>query len=332
MDKKYIVYFDSGTTNSRAYLLDEEFNVLNRKKKNVGSKDSSIAGSNKILLDGLYELYTELLKDSGLKDENVKSIYMSGMVTSPYGVHEVPHLILPLSIEEFSGRLYRHYEDVNFKRNVYLVPGLKTVNEDFSFVGNMRGEEIEIIGTLNELRHKGVDDVALIMPGSHTHVTYVKDNGIRDIISNFSGELFHALKEETILAPILSEDFQELDAEMVKKAIENLGKFGFNRALYIGHAMRMMNVATPLQQFSYTEGVINGGIREALEYYCQHRWTECQSVALVCNEFMYKLFSIIFEGSKYIKNIIWLPISDEKSYAVDGLKEIVKHRGEGTDE
>ena len=58
----------------------------------MGSKDSSIAGSNKILLDCLYELYTELLKDSGLKDENVKSIYMSGMVTSPYDpyIKELP--------------------------------------------------------------------------------------------------------------------------------------------------------------------------------------------------------------------------------------------------
>jgi len=221
---KYIVYFDSGTSNSRIYLLDKDFQVLYVDKKNVGSRNSSIEGSNRVLIEGLYELYTKLLQEKHLTEEDVTSIYMSGMITSPYGMKEVPHLKVPLSVQEFADSLYCHYEDTLFHRNIYLVPGLKTVNDDFSFVGNMRGEEIEIIGTLDELRSRGITHAALMMPGSHTHVTYVKDDVVSDIISNFTGELFYALKKETIMAPILGVEAtaDDLDPDMIHKALENL--------------------------------------------------------------------------------------------------------------
>ena len=51
---KYIVYFDSGTSNSRIYLLDKDFQVLYVDKKNVGSRNSSIEGSNRVLIEGMF--------------------------------------------------------------------------------------------------------------------------------------------------------------------------------------------------------------------------------------------------------------------------------------
>ncbi|MCI5481794.1 MAG: 2-dehydro-3-deoxygalactonokinase, partial [Lachnospiraceae bacterium] len=121
---KYIVYFDSGTSNSRIYLLDRDFEVLYVDKKNVGSRNSSIEGSNRVLIEGLYELYTKLMNEKNLKEEDIENIYMSGMITSPYGMKEVPHLVLPLTVQGFADSLYCHYEDTCFKRNIYLVPGI----------------------------------------------------------------------------------------------------------------------------------------------------------------------------------------------------------------
>ena len=92
--------------------------------------------------------------------------------------------------------------------------------------------------------------------------------------------------------------------------------------------MRIMESGTPLQRFSYGEGVVNGGVRKSLEYYCEHFWKGCDTLVIVSDEFMYRLFSIIFEGSPYIKNIVWMPISATKSYAVEGLRKIVGLKGE----
>ena len=189
----YLLYFDSGTSNTRAYLLDRDFQVRYVAKKAVGSKDSAIAGSNRVLIEGMRALHDQVLAENGLGEENISAIYASGMITSPYGLKEVPHLPLPLTVKKFADSLYPFREDTCFHREIILVPGLKTLSDDFSFVNNMRGEEIEIIGALEELKAMDdVQDAAMIFPGSHTHVTYVQGEEITGIISNFTGELFYA--------------------------------------------------------------------------------------------------------------------------------------------
>ena len=330
--KSYLLYFDSGTSNTRAYLLDRDFQVQYVAKKAVGSKDSAIAGTNRVLIEGMKELYDQVLEKNGLEEGDISDIYSSGMVTSPYGLKEVPHLPLPLTVKDFADSLYPFREDTCFHREIVLVPGLKTLSDDFSFVNNMRGEEIEIIGALDELKARDdthdIQDAALIMPGSHTHVTYIQGEEIKGIISNFTGELFYAIQKDTILSPVLTSDSRELDVEMVKQGYENLKRFGFNRAIYICHAMRLFQRGTPQQRFSYGEGVIMGGVRQSLEYYCEHLWPKCRTAVLVSDRFMYELFSALLEGSGYIDRVLWMPISETKSYAVSGLKKIVSVKGD----
>lgn len=326
--ERYLLYFDSGTSNTRAYLLDKDFQIKYVAKKAVGSKDSAIAGSNQVLIEGMKSLYDQVLAENGLEEKDISAIYASGMITSPYGLKEIPHLPLPLTVKDFAQNLYPFREDTRFHRDIVLVPGLKTLSDDFSFVNNMRGEEIEIIGALEELKAMdNVQDAALIFPGSHTHVTYIQGDEITGIISNFTGELFYAIQKDTILSPVLSSGTGPLDTDMVRQGYQNLKRFGFNRALYICHAMRLFDRGTPQQRFSYGEGVIMGGVRESLEYYCENLWPKCRTVVLVSNEFMYQLFSTLLEDSPYIDRVLWMPISETKSYAVSGLKKIVSVKG-----
>ena len=325
--KDYILYYDSGTSNTRAYLLDRNFQVRYTVKKAVGSKDSAIAGSNRVLIEGLWELYNSVLSANALEEGDISAIYASGMITCAYGLKEVPHLTLPLTVEELAGGLLPFLEDTLFHREIVLVPGLKTVHDDITFVNNMRGEEIEIVGALDELQSRGAPhDLALILPGSHTHVTCLQGEQITGIISNFTGELFHAIQKETILSPVLQWDGSPPDRAMVLKGYENLEKFGFNRALYICRAMDAFGEGTPAQRFSYGEGVILGGVRQSLEYYCRNFWPGCRTAALVSDEFMYQLFSILLEDSPCIDQVLWLPISEGKSYGVNGLKKILSRR------
>lgn len=325
--KDYILYYDSGTSNTRAYLLDRDFSVLDTAKTAVGSKDSAIAGSNRVLIEGLWGLYNRMLSANGLEEGDISAIYASGMITCAYGLKEVPHLVLPVTVEGLAGQLVPFLEDTLFHREIVLVPGLKTVHDDITFVNNMRGEEIEVVGALDELQRLGAPrDLAMILPGSHTHVTCLQGEQITGILSNFTGELFHAIQKETILSPVLQWDGSPPDREMVLKGYENLEKFGFNRALYICRAMDAFGKGTPAQRFSYGEGVILGGVRQSLEYYCKHFWTACRTAVLVSDEFMYQLFSILLEDSPCIDRVLWLPISAEKSYGVSGLKKILSCR------
>lgn len=70
-----------------------------------------------------------------------------------------------------------------------------------------------------------------------------------------------------------------------------------------------------------------GGVRESLEYYCENLWPKCRTVVMVSNEFMYQLFAALFEDSPFIDRVLWMPISESKSYAVSGLKKIIGAKG-----
>lgn len=323
--ENYIVYFDSGTSNTRLYLLDQDMNRVCVKKRSIGSKDSAAAGSNRVLLEGLKQMYDEVLDENGLTDAQVNRIFASGMSTSPYGIKEIPHQVIPITVEQFAKDHPSFFEEEYFGRDIELIPGLKTVGDEISKVNNMRGEEIEIIGALEALPPECAGkSIAMIMPGSHTHTALVRDGCIQDILSTFSGELFYALKTSTVLAPVLSVPVEEFNAEQVKKGYENLIRYGFNRAIYICHAMRIFEEGGEVDRVSYAEGVIMGDILTALEQRCREDWKNCETAVIVCNREIYELFRILFEESCCIKKLIWLPISDDKSYALEGLKKIVK--------
>ena len=322
----YIIYFDSGTSNTRIYLLDEKLKQVCMKKRPIGSKDSAAAGSNKVLLENLKEMYDEVLAENGVSDCDVKRIFASGMLTTPYGIVEKPHVIIPVTVEQFAKNHPSVYEGNYFKREIELIPGLKTVGDEISKVNNMRGEEIEIMGAM-EYFPESCDgkSVALVMPGSHTHTALIRNKCVEDILSTFSGELFYALKKSTVIAPVLSAKVEHFDREQVLKGYDNLVKYGFNRAIYIVHAMRMFNEGTEAQRVSYAEGVIMGDIINALDQRCEETWVDCETAVIVCTKEIYELFEILFTKSKRIKTLIWLPIDDQTSYAVEGLRQIIKN-------
>lgn len=327
MDKRYYVYFDSGTTNSRGYLLDSELNMLDMEKAAVGSKDSAIAGTNLVLIDGLYGIYTKLLDKNSIADCDIIDIYLSGMVTCPYGLCEVPHLAIPITARMFAEKVYPFLEEQRFKRTVWLIPGMKTISEDFAYVNNVRGEEIEIIGLMNTLSEMTQGrDAAIVMPGSHTHTMHVRGNDILGILSNFTGELFHALKTATIMSPELDAKVDSLDLDMVKYGVSNLKKFGFNRALYIGHALRMFDEGDERTRLSYCQGVIFGGVALSLGEYCRTRWTECKTAVIVADPKVMDLYKAVLSECDEIEEVLEIPLSPSKSYALEGFRKIISLR------
>ena len=99
-DKMLKFYFDSGTTNSRLYVLDDKNTIIYKSEKSVGSKDVSITGNKKLLAQELSGMYFEAKKILQYNGED--TVWMSGMVTSPNGILEVPHIEAPAGKEELA--------------------------------------------------------------------------------------------------------------------------------------------------------------------------------------------------------------------------------------
>jgi len=108
----HFAVIDCGTTNSRMYILNEQFKIISKGYKKIGVRDTAINGSNKILKIGLKELFESTLNSAGLKISEVKFAITFGMITSEIGLIEIPHLfklkfsvinkVINTTVEEFT--------------------------------------------------------------------------------------------------------------------------------------------------------------------------------------------------------------------------------------
>lgn len=266
----FIVYYDSGTTNTRAYLI-KEGKILRKLERQIGARNSALRNDSTILLQELSDMYTKLLVQEKITDTDVAHIYMSGMISSPSGIVDIEHLPVPVDKNRLKNAMVRFQENHYFKRTLEIIPGIKTLQygvqirpEAACKVNIMRGEEIEIFGILKANPELADGRCVLVLPGSHTQTVFIEHGCVTDLSSNITGELYKAIEKETILgASIEGGEPWEIHASMVCLGYKNVHDYGFNRALYILRVMDLFTEATLNQRRSYMEGVLNAGVMDA---------------------------------------------------------------------
>lgn len=260
------IYYDCGTTNTRGYLF-ENSQLKYTLAIPTGSKDAALSDNRLLLLHALKDIYDGLLTAGNLCESEISEIWMSGMISSSTGLIEIPHLTAPIDRLSLKKGIVCYHESLCFKRDLYIIPGIKTVPpsgqinfDTFDQVNNMRGEETEIFGILDQYPCFSENSI-IILPGSHTQVAFIQDGSIVNILSAITGELYDALSHHTILSTSLCSDQKiEIIPEMVVRGLHALEKLGINRALYTIRTMELFLNSTNSERHSYFEGILNGGI------------------------------------------------------------------------
>lgn len=322
----YIVYFDSGTTNTRVYLLNGR-QIVARKSAQIGSRDSAIQNDRTILIRELKNLYDELLENNGLGEEAVEDIYMSGMISCPSGIVEIEHLSTPVDRHSLRSSIVSYDEARFFGRRVKIIPGIKTLAQGVQatldtveHVNNMRGEETEIFGILHRYPQLTRGYAIVVLPGSHTQAAFLKDGVIVDMSSNITGELYNAIVCETILSSSLTGTCTEpIDPQLVRKGYENLHTYGFNRALYIVRSMMLFTNATLGQRRSYMEGVLNGGVMDAILNVTGSSPAQIAVSGPHTQFEVYRALGAIFPQFSFLE----IPYTPELPYSVEGLLSLL---------
>lgn len=218
---------DSGTTNTRICLLSEGV-LKNTLKYSVGAGDTK--NNPDILKNTLKNGIAEILRQSGLKEENIECIIAGGMITSELGLVNLPHLLAPCGIEELANGLHNtNFPEIS-KLSFYFVPGVKAVGDSFTDTDVMRGEETELLG-LGEIV---APNSLYVLPGSHSKHIHTDEIGrISRFSTELTGELMYAVTKETILSRNidLSNDM-EIDREYLKKGYLYSKENGINAALF----------------------------------------------------------------------------------------------------
>jgi len=324
---------DSGTSTTRAFLLMKT-TVLDSVSVKIGTKDSAISGSNKVLLSAMWDCYKRLLSQNSLRDAEVGSVWMSGMVTNTFGVVEVEHASTPVDAKKLADTVYIHKEDSFFHRELYLIRGAKTARsgqvanlDNIAGMNTVRGEEIEAIGLAASGEIAPGSDCVMISPGSHTHMLRIHNGAIVDISSNFTGELSYAIRTQTILGGELSTMPVEMEERYVLQGLAYLREYGIARSLCIIHASRVLDILSDEIRSQIFEGIISGSVIELLAKKIQGDWAGVQEVVILGGKPYIKAYEILCRhllppGVR----VALLKSQGENSYALRGFFEIFKFR------
>ena len=243
---------DGGTTNTRLTLI-ENGKALTVKKTAVGARNGREA-----LISAIKDIVDEIAPDL----IGIEAVIASGMITSEYGLVNLPHVTAPAGIPELhKSMLKTEFPEIG-KAPWYFIRGVKTEPISLDRADVMRGEETELMGILNS-----GENSLYIMPGSHSkHIKVDKNGKITGFATMMSGELFAAVMQNTILRDAADFEHSALIGEKLFEGYEYADSHGINEALFKVRILKNMFGAAKEECYSFLLGVtLHAEVKSILE-------------------------------------------------------------------
>jgi 2-dehydro-3-deoxygalactonokinase len=258
MNRDAFLAIDCGTTNTRVWLL-RGGDVAARAEVEAGVRDTARTGSPATLKGGISHAIEQAAAQAGGEPPDVA--LAAGMITSPLGLVNIPHVPAPVASADLSAEVRRvEFPDYGGLA-VYFVPGVRsgTLEEDRQQAPNadiIRGEETEIFGTLEMLDVSG--PLLYVHLGSHTKMVRLDRRGrIVGGITTLAGELDHVVRTETILSAALPpERMEECDGELLDQGAAWAQKYGLSRTFFLLRILEQSGGYTPHELGSVFAGAI----------------------------------------------------------------------------
>lgn len=244
------ISIDGGTTNTRISLVIDN-KIVDAKKYNIGAGAGE--SGKEVLKDSVKQGISELLRKNSLSEKDITRILASGMITSEFGLHLLPHQPIPVGLKELKAASEELIlSDISSIPFVFM-RGVKTDCKTLETTDIMRGEETELMGIAKPEYGKSV----YALMGSHTKMIRTDSNGqISEFVTLLTGELCAALAHNTILKHAFILEDAKLDDEYLLKGFEYAESKGFSEALFKVRSLKSIFSCTENQAYSFFLGVI----------------------------------------------------------------------------
>lgn len=265
-----LICIDAGTTNTRVWLTTGD-RVIARARAGVGVRDTARDGSSERLRNALRELIDHVrgdARDQGFA-ESPECVIAAGMITSPLGLAEVPHVPTPAGLNELAAatRQYSFPEITDLP--ILLIPGARSGPRrcDQESVGTtdvMRGEETLLIG-LHALGLLAPQSTLLNL-GSHWKVIEFDGHArIASSVTSMTGELIHAAQAQTILAGSVPQARPEAcDRDWLEAGMREQRRSGLARALFCVRLLEQGSDGSAEQRLSFLIGAFLASDMDAM--------------------------------------------------------------------
>lgn len=259
----YVITIDTGTTNTRTFLWDENRNLAATAKAEVGVHDTAIEGNNQKLKAAIHSCLEQLLQQAGIGYESVSRVMASGMITSNVGLVEVPHVYAPAGKQELAQQVVSRLIPDVCPLPILFIPGVKNAMQDVTFenfeaMDIMRGEEVETIAILEN--YPQGSPCLLVLPGSHTKFVRVDAEGrIIGCLTTITGELLDCITNQTVIADSVGHKFVQedtYDREMVLRGYDTASKVGIGRAAFSARILNMFTEKDKAKLANYLLGAV----------------------------------------------------------------------------
>jgi 2-dehydro-3-deoxygalactonokinase len=271
------IYVDMGTTHTRAWLMRGS-QIAARIDQPVGVRDTARDRSPQKVHAALRQVIETLqaqiktisqTPSAKLKPSAPVCVAAAGMIGSPLGLAEVPHLQAPAGMAEVAAasRWVQFPEITDLP--ILLVPGVRSGPAEVKFdkihtTDVMRGEETLCIG-LVAMGYVQPPAVVLNL-GSHWKAIQLDAEGrIESSSTSLSGELIHAAQTQTILASALPEERASAIAEpWMKAGMREQRRSGLARAAFSVRLLQLAQQGTPAERLSFLIGTFVASEMDAL--------------------------------------------------------------------
>ncbi len=255
-----LVCVDAGTTNTRVWLTHND-RIVARAQAGVGVRDTARDGSSEKLRNALRELIAQVRAEAATEgfDQSPACVIAAGMITSPLGLIEVPHVAAPAGLSDLAVATQRHGFAEITDLPILLIPGVRSGQPqcDHETVGAadvMRGEETLCLGlnALGWLKPRST----LLNLGSHWKVIKLDaDARIASSVTSMTGELIHTSQTQTILASSVPHARpSEIDQTWLEAGMDEQRRSGLARALFCVRLLEQGGASSPEQRLSFLIG------------------------------------------------------------------------------
>lgn len=253
-----VLTVDGGTTNTRIILAENKA-VKDVIKLSIGARANM--ENPKLFACEMKKAISDLLERNNLDEGDVEKILASGMITSEFGLCNLPHIFAPAGLKELHENMHEVTIPEISSVPFVFIRGVKTNGQTFENTDMMRGEETELMGILNPDYKKCV----YVLPGSHSKIIKVDENGkICDFSTMLTGEMIASLSQYTILKDAVDLKNSETDTEFLLKGYDYCIKKGVNKALFKTRILKNIYKCNENQTYSFFIGVVLADEIEAI--------------------------------------------------------------------